>query len=406
MRENKESMDSVLFIHEVNYRTKPIFEMHEFPEILASKGVQVAFLHFEEGAKFWRGWKRKSYEDIKGRVIKSVAIRLISPFQLGIPGLDRLIALISVPFALFRELKNNPPKIVVSYSFPTGGLVAIVLARFFRVPHLQRVIDYSPGLRRFPLSLILKVTDLLVFRFGQNFSTHNSYLADRIRKLADPLRANVFLNLPPIKSFAFDYTSALTKIPEFENKLIGRKLNLVFLGTLYKFSGITDVVETLMISDRIKAGDVFLHIFGLGHEEGELRQIIDANKQKDVAKFYGFLDFEKINYVFSKCDIGIVPFHNALVSDFSLPNKALQYVAAGLPVVSTPLKGLSSVIDSSAMFCFRSLEELPALLMDLIDNEDRLNSAKKAAHVVAKRFDYETTSTSLIETLEQVMKSG
>lgn len=38
----------ILFIHEVNYRGKVVFEMHEFPELLALAGHEVHFLEFPE----------------------------------------------------------------------------------------------------------------------------------------------------------------------------------------------------------------------------------------------------------------------------------------------------------------------------------------------------------------------
>ena len=38
----------VLFVHEVSFLDKPIFEMHEFPEYLASRGHEVHFVDFLE----------------------------------------------------------------------------------------------------------------------------------------------------------------------------------------------------------------------------------------------------------------------------------------------------------------------------------------------------------------------
>jgi hypothetical protein len=69
----------ILFIHEVNYIQKPIFEMHEFPEWLAHKGHDVGFFHFPEGFSYSQvkslGWKKK----IKGRVVRSIDITLFTP---------------------------------------------------------------------------------------------------------------------------------------------------------------------------------------------------------------------------------------------------------------------------------------------------------------------------------------
>ena len=58
----------ILFIHEVNYRDKVIFEMHEFPELLSLRGHDVSFLHYPEGAGRQHSSLRTRREVISGRV--------------------------------------------------------------------------------------------------------------------------------------------------------------------------------------------------------------------------------------------------------------------------------------------------------------------------------------------------
>ena len=47
----------ILFVHEVNYRKKVIFEMHDFPELLSLAGHDVVFVDFAEGVER-SGWRR------------------------------------------------------------------------------------------------------------------------------------------------------------------------------------------------------------------------------------------------------------------------------------------------------------------------------------------------------------
>ena len=73
----------ILFLHEVNYLTKPIFEMHEFPEHLARLGHEVGFVHFPEGYSQSQirdlGWRKK----VSGRVVEGVELDLFTPWSLG-----------------------------------------------------------------------------------------------------------------------------------------------------------------------------------------------------------------------------------------------------------------------------------------------------------------------------------
>ena len=96
----------LLFVHEVSYRKKVIFEMQEFPELLALRGHDITFLEFEEGRKFWKKNQNPRTKVISGRVHAQAKVRLLKPFQLGVPGFDRLLAVITV-IPLLSNLLNK-----------------------------------------------------------------------------------------------------------------------------------------------------------------------------------------------------------------------------------------------------------------------------------------------------------
>ena len=107
---------NILYIHEVSYMKKPIFEMHEFPEHLAARGHKVTFLQFDEGFKFWQGNRQPRTKTISGRVLPETKINLVTPHQFGIPGLDRIYATLSVWPELVRLLKNEKFDAIVLYA--------------------------------------------------------------------------------------------------------------------------------------------------------------------------------------------------------------------------------------------------------------------------------------------------
>ena len=39
----------ILFVHEVNWRKKPIYEIHDYPELLSLRGHEISFIDFPEG---------------------------------------------------------------------------------------------------------------------------------------------------------------------------------------------------------------------------------------------------------------------------------------------------------------------------------------------------------------------
>src|SRR4051794_38191495 len=102
----------LLFIHEVNYASKVIFEMHEFPELLARRGHAVTFFHYPEGGGSRS--MRTSRREIVGRAYSDATLTLVTPPTLGGGPLERLAApLLNLP-SLRREIRG-------------GGYDAIVL---------------------------------------------------------------------------------------------------------------------------------------------------------------------------------------------------------------------------------------------------------------------------------------
>ena len=123
----------ILFVHEVSYRKKVIFEMHEFPELLALRAHEISILEFDEGRKFWKKANAPRFEKVKGRVHRNAKINLYRPPQLGIPGLDRLLVTLTVLPVLGKLLKENTFDAVVLYAVPTYGLQTIQSANRFSV---------------------------------------------------------------------------------------------------------------------------------------------------------------------------------------------------------------------------------------------------------------------------------
>jgi hypothetical protein len=125
----------ILFIHEVSYRKKVIFEMHEFPELLALRGHAKSpswnLMRVDDSG---RNRTPQDLTSIKGRVHGNATIRLSRPFQIGIPGIDRILAPITMIPVLRRLLRENNFDAVVLYAVPTYGLQTLWLAKSFKVP--------------------------------------------------------------------------------------------------------------------------------------------------------------------------------------------------------------------------------------------------------------------------------
>jgi glycosyltransferase involved in cell wall biosynthesis len=118
-----------------------------------------------------------------------------------------------------------------------------------------------------------------------------------------------------------------------------------YLGSFFYFSGLPQVLESLSSPDFQDANIKFLLVGG-GEQENELRQLVLRKGLSDKVIFTGYIDFSQIPTYLSLFDVGINPMVPLDVSNFALPNKVIQYLAMGVPVVSTRLDGLHSSLEA------------------------------------------------------------
>ena len=322
----------VLIVHEINYFDRVFFEFQDFAEGLAERGAEVSILDIREykGEKPKRsvGWYRR----FKGG-IKPAQLEIRTPKPTIRNNLMRPLAVIQHLFAVPWAIARFRPDVIFSYSVPTSGLTVALLGRIFRVPVVHRAIDVSHLLRSPTLVPLVRLSEILTFGLSTSISTHNSALQSYIRKTTRD-RKRVSIEYPPVYPF-----SASKKL---EDRKTDAELRLIFIGTLARF---TDL-ETILSSMAAPAGDwkIYLRIVGSGPREQDLKRISKSMGIEDRVEFRGWKDRKSIADELSWADIGIIPFKKSLLTDCALPQKAIEYLSAGLSVVSTRLEGAESVL--------------------------------------------------------------
>ena len=117
----------ILFVHEVSWFSKVVYEIHDFPELLSLQGNEVHFLEFEENNSrtHWR-----SVNSVETRSHAGSKVDVISPPHLFAGILRRLAAVVIQPIVFIRLLKKIGPDVVVTYSIPTSGWQVVAEGAF------------------------------------------------------------------------------------------------------------------------------------------------------------------------------------------------------------------------------------------------------------------------------------
>ena len=389
----------ILFLHEVGYLEKPIFEMHEFPENLAKKGHDVGFVDFLEKPENSR--LTDFGELIRGRVLKQCSLRLFSQSATVEGVFGRLLAVFTFSRHFKKAMSEFKPDLVVSYSVPTTGWQALRICKRLGVPFLFRALDVSHKIRRTAFSPLVKLAEQFIYKNSNWVSCNNFAMRQYCISLgAREERSSV--ELPPLDLSHFLGTKQTSQRLRAKLGIPENSTVIVYMGSFFYFSGLDRIIEDLSkLAEKPQ-----LVLIGGGEQDAYLRELVNSLKLEDSVTFTGFVGFDELPSYLSIADVAINPMRPSLVAHAALPNKVLQYMASGLPVVSTYLNGLSSLFpDAEGLKMVKSPEEVLEESISLTGNSNLPRMGKSNRKLVVTTFALERTVDAFEELVAQVRRS-
>jgi len=129
-------------------------------------------------------------------------------------------------------------------------------------------------------------------------------------------------------------------------------------------------------------------IAGGGPDYAKLRNYAQEKRLANVA-FTGPLTYHQLTHLLAQCDIGI----NAISSGstISLPNKLFDYLAAGLPIISSVKGELENLIKAEHVglqYEAGNAESLAEAIVEPHNNtQERLAAGQRAKKLAEDKFD-------------------
>jgi len=391
----------ILFVHEVSWFSKVVYEIHDFPELLSLQGHEVHFLEFEENNSRAQ-WKSVNSAETRSHAGSKVDV--ISPPHLFSGILRRLAAVVIQPIVFIRLLKKIGPDVVVTYSIPTSGWQVVAICKRKGVPVMVRAIDISHKLRKTRFEAIIKRAERFVYRHADHVCANNEALREYcIRLGASPTRSSVIY--PGIDLHRFTPTQPSIAL---QNKLGIKPTDkvLLFMGTIFRFSGLVELLTELAPSLRNDSALKFL-ILGDGEDFERLQQLAKTLGLLDQVIMPGRIEYDLLSEYLQLGDVALLPFKQELVTHGALPGKVLQYLACGLPTIATPLDGLKSMIPSGNGLIYENdLTQMTHLAIDLAHNQKQLQTLSDLGiKLISELCDWDNQITkfeNLLRTLTRV----
>lgn len=221
-----------------------------------------------------------------------------------------------------------------------------------------------------------------------------------IAKGVEGNKISVVHNTPRLSELA-DSTSWASRLRESAE---GSLLTIVYVGDLTEARGVPSVV--FAIRKLLDGGDRFkLVIVGTGRYEEAIRASVRENNVSESVEFLGFVPHEGLPTVLGNCDIGIIPHIGTRHNNLTLPNKIFDYMAVGLPVVTTDLKPIERIVEETgAGIVYRGgkINTLVDALRHLKDSAIRDRMRKSGLVAVAKHYNWQNDFQRLESTLQRL----
>lgn len=213
-------------------------------------------------------------------------------------------------------------------------------------------------------------------------------------------RVHVIANGVDLERFAF---AASANKKRLQNLTALSDVTIGFLGTLKPWHGLATLVEAWKILRR-RNQRIRLLIVGDGPEYEHLHKNIEQAGLSDYVTFTGAVQPEQVPQWLGQMDIAVAPYPQIENFYFS-PLKIYEYMAAGIPVVTTRVGHLETVVSHERNGMLVEAEN-PIRMADciarLIVNPEKLQRLGSAARQTAER---EHSWLSVVERIIEIAES-
>ncbi|MFG2022615.1 glycosyltransferase [Streptomyces sp. NPDC048825] len=242
---------------------------------------------------------------------------------------------------------------------------------------------WVPGVLRPPLRLGVRAAERLAERYLRLLLAEDAYQA-RFRHV-QPVVPN-FATVPP-----------LPPEPPCDDRV-------VYLGRLSRARGVLDMIETA----RLLGPAVRVEV--IGEANPDVRDALTEADREGVLRWYGFLPNNRALAKLSGALAGLSLLHDQPNYRHSRPTKVVEYMAHGVPVVTTPTPLASELVERHGCGLVVPYED-PAAVAEAVrrlraDPELRARAARQGREVAVAGLNWQVRSAEFAALLERWVKEA
>jgi len=397
----------ILVVQETNWPERYPHTQHHLMERLCLRGHEVRVIDYDFD------WKRSSHRRLfqartvfcgVSKIHQNAKIDVIRPSAVNIPILDYLYLASADAIEIRRQIGEFKPDIIVGLGI-LNAYIAARVAQQHNIPFVYYWIDALDTLipEKF-FQALGRFVEQKAIKLSSSVFVTNQKLKDYVVDLgADEKRVSIF-------SSGIDFQRFNTNVSGLE---IRTRYNvssddtvLLFMGWIYHFSGIKEVVRALA-QEREQYPHLKLLLVGEGDAYPEIQALREELHLEDRVILTGRQPYERMPEFVAAADICILPAYTDEKTMLDIvPIKVIEYLAGAKPVITTRLPGIMKEFgENNGIIYVDTPEEVLNTAESIIGTGQSASVGLKGRKSVG-RFNWDTITDQFEEKLTALVGLG
>jgi glycosyltransferase involved in cell wall biosynthesis len=381
----------ILIIQETSWPDRYVNQQHHLGERLARRGHQVDIIDYDI---LWptRGrqglWQPRQVFRGISRVLDDIRLDVVRPAIIRLPMLCHVSWTASSLVELNEFIEERRPDVVLGLTLTNSYLMALLLRRT-RIPYISA--ELEPWHTMVPVRW-LRPLARFVERLALRAANHVVVFAPRMQHYMDGMgvqreRITVLGTGIDLDRFGVGTDGAAQRAAYGigpDDKV------LFFMGLLYPFSGLREIITAVADDPALLNGSKLL-IAGHCYMYDELKEFVQRRGIDGKVRLIGPRPYEEMPALLAASDVCLLPFLENDITRHIVPIKVYEYLAAGRPVVSTPLPGMVAEFgaDSGILYADDPLDVLRKAATLCYDHKSTDCLGKAGRRHVEQKTDWE-----------------
>lgn len=184
--------------------------------------------------------------------------------------------------------------------------------------------------------------------------------------------------------------------PDFETSP-----TLLYLGSFEPWMGIDRAIATLQFLPR----EFKLRLIGDGRTAARLKKQTRRSGLVDRVEFTGMVTPEQVAPLMSRAMLGVALYPDTPLMENAFTLKLLEYMAAGLPVITTGVGDASTIVEKSGggVVCGHDARDAARAVLALAADRDLLRKMSARGRRFAADYDWELVGRGMVGGIEKLL---